>query len=102
MALELSDVGRIARLARLELPADQLPRVQAELNGLFDLIETLQNVDTQGVEPLAHPLSLLAPVALRLRDDVVTETASAHERAARQHSAPAVQDGLYLVPRVIE
>lgn len=102
MALELSDVGRIARLARLELPDEHTPRVQEELNRLFDLIETLQKVDTQGIEPLAHPLSLLEPVALRLRSDTVTEGHSEDERAQRQRSAPAVQDGLYLVPRVIE
>lgn len=99
MALTPLDVERIAHLARLELSADERAAMLAQLNGFFGIVEKMSAVDTSGVEPLYTPLSAVQDVALRLRDDVVTET---DEREANQRSAPAVEDGLFLVPRVIE
>ena len=99
MALTPQDVGRIAHLARLELqPAEQAAMLQ-QLNGFFSIVERMSAVDTSGVEPLYTPLSAVQNVALRLRDDVVSE---ANQRELNQRSAPAVEDGLFLVPKVIE
>ncbi|WP_425256795.1 Asp-tRNA(Asn)/Glu-tRNA(Gln) amidotransferase subunit GatC [Rubrivivax sp. RP6-9] len=99
MALSLEDVSRIAHLARLELRADEADAMLTQLNGFFDIVEKMGAVDTRGVEPLYTPLSAVQDVHLRLRDDVVTET---DQREANQKSAPAVEDGLFLVPKVIE
>lgn len=99
MHLTLQDIGRIAHLARLELSEPQAHAMQARLNGFFDIVEQMKAVDTTGVEPLAHPTAVIDPVALRLRDDVVSEP---NQRDANQISAPAVEDGLFLVPKVIE
>jgi aspartyl-tRNA(Asn)/glutamyl-tRNA(Gln) amidotransferase subunit C len=99
MALTPQDVSRIAHLARLALTADEERAMLAQLNGFFGIVERMGQVDTRGVEPLYTPLSALGAVALRLRDDAVTET---NERERNQRSAPHVEDGLYLVPRVIE
>jgi aspartyl-tRNA(Asn)/glutamyl-tRNA(Gln) amidotransferase subunit C len=99
MALTRNDVSRIAELARLELTPAESEAMLAQLNGFFAIVEKMSAVDTSGVEPLYTPLSAVSEVSLRLRDDVVTET---DEREANQRSAPAVEDGLYLVPRVIE
>jgi aspartyl-tRNA(Asn)/glutamyl-tRNA(Gln) amidotransferase subunit C len=99
MALTLQDVSRIAHLARLEVtPADQALMLE-QLNGFFGIVEQMSAVDTSGVEPLYTPLSAVQAVTLRLREDVVTET---NQREANQRSAPAVEDGLFLVPKVIE
>lgn len=99
MALDSKDVSRIANLARLELkPAEEAAMLQ-QLNGFFSIVEQMSAVDTSGIEPLYTPLSAVQEVALRLRDDVVTESDG---RAANQRSAPAVEDGLFLVPQVIE
>lgn len=99
MALTPQDVSRIAHLARLELSADEQSAMLAQLNGFFSIVERMGAVDTQGVEPLYTPLSAVSEVTLRLRDDVVTEV---DQRALNQRSAPAVEDGLFLVPKVIE
>lgn len=99
MALTPQDVSRIAHLARLQLSPAEEPEMLAQLNGFFGIVEQMSAVDTRGVEPLYTPLSAVQAVALRLRDDAVTET---DQRAANQQSAPAVEDGLFLVPRVIE
>lgn len=99
MALTPQDVSRIAHLARLELkPADETVML-AQLNNFFAIVEQMRAVDTAGIEPLYTPLSAVQAVELRLRDDVVTET---DQRALNQRSAPAVEDGLFLVPKVIE
>jgi aspartyl-tRNA(Asn)/glutamyl-tRNA(Gln) amidotransferase subunit C len=99
MPLTPQDVSRIAHLARLELsPADE-PVMLAQLNSFFTIVEQMRAVDTSGVAPLFTPLSAVQAVALRLREDVVTE---ANQREANQRSAPAVEDGLFLVPKVIE
>jgi aspartyl-tRNA(Asn)/glutamyl-tRNA(Gln) amidotransferase subunit C len=99
MALTLPDVQRIAELARLELDEAERAAALEQLNGFFEIVERMRAVDTSGVEPLYTPLAAVRPVQLRLREDAVTETDA---REANQRSAPAVQDGLYLVPRVIE
>ncbi|RKP49453.1 Asp-tRNA(Asn)/Glu-tRNA(Gln) amidotransferase subunit GatC [Trinickia fusca] len=99
MALTLTDVKRIAHLARLELADADAERTLVQLNEFFGLVEQMQAVDTAGIAPLAHPIEQIEEVALRLRADAVSETV---DRDAYQHSAPSVQDGLYLVPKVIE
>ena len=99
MALTPQDVQRIAHLARLELRPDEEAAMLRQLNDFFGIVERMGAVDTGGVEPLYTPLSALHAVELRLRDDVVTE---GNERQANQRSAPLVEDGLFLVPKVIE
>ncbi len=100
MSLELSDVVRIANLAQLELTADQASKTLGQLNGIFALVEQMGAVDTRGIEPLSHPIAALMPdLSLRLREDAVTES---DDREDNQAPAPVVQDGLYLVPKVIE
>lgn len=99
MALNPQDVSRIADLARLELSEAESATMLAQLNDFFSIVERMRAVDTQGVEPLYTPLAALGAVALRLRDDAVTEP---DQREANQASAPAIENGLYLVPRVIE
>ncbi|MGC4078757.1 MAG: Asp-tRNA(Asn)/Glu-tRNA(Gln) amidotransferase subunit GatC [Rubrivivax sp.] len=99
MALTPQDVSRIAHLARLELQPDEELRMLAQLNDFFGIVEKMSAVDTSGVEPLYTPLSAVQEVALRLREDRVTES---NRREANQQSAPAVEDGLFLVPKVIE
>jgi aspartyl-tRNA(Asn)/glutamyl-tRNA(Gln) amidotransferase subunit C len=99
MPLAIDDVRRIAHLARLELQPAEEQAMLAQLNGFFAIVEQMGAVETSGVEPLYTPLAAVQAAALRLRDDAVTER---DERAANQVSAPAVEDGLYLVPKVIE
>jgi aspartyl-tRNA(Asn)/glutamyl-tRNA(Gln) amidotransferase subunit C len=86
-------------LARLQLSTAERTAMLSQLNGFFGIVEQMSAVDTSGVEPLFTPLSAVQAVALRLRDDVVTE---ADQRALNQASAPRVEDGLFLVPKVIE
>jgi aspartyl-tRNA(Asn)/glutamyl-tRNA(Gln) amidotransferase subunit C len=95
MSLSPDDVKRIARLARIETSDAEAQATQAQLNSIFDLIATMQAVDTSGVSPMAHAQE----VYQRLRPDVATET---DRRAAFQAIAPAVENGLYLVPKVID
>ena len=99
MSLTSQDIARIANLARLELDAEHSNRMLQQLNGFFDIVEQMNAVDTAGVEPLAHPTAVMERVALRLRDDVVSEP---NQREVNQQSAPAVERGLFLVPKVIE
>jgi aspartyl-tRNA(Asn)/glutamyl-tRNA(Gln) amidotransferase subunit C len=99
MSLSSSDIARIASLARLQLASDESERMLSQINGFFDLVERMRSVDTTGVEPLAHPVAALEDITLRLRDDVVSEP---NDREANQKSAPAVEAGLFLVPKVIE
>jgi aspartyl-tRNA(Asn)/glutamyl-tRNA(Gln) amidotransferase subunit C len=99
MSLTCTDIDRIAHLARLELDDSQRERMLAKLNGFFDIVEAMRAVNTTGVEPLAHPVAAVREVSLRLREDVVAEP---DQRAINQRSAPAVEDGLFLVPKVIE
>ena len=99
MALSQDDIGRIANLARLELSGPESERMLAQLNSFFDVVEQMRAVDTSGVSPLAHPVAVIEQVQLRLRDDVVSEP---NNREANQKSAPAVEKGMFLVPKVIE
>jgi len=99
MSLTISDIGRIANLARLELQPDEADRMLGQINGFFDIVEQMRAVDTTGIEPLAHPVAAVQDVALRLRDDVASEP---NQREANQQTAPAVERGLFLVPKVIE
>ena len=99
MSLTLSDVKRIANLAQLDMDDAHAETALSELNGIFALAEQMQAVDTTGVAPLAHPLAAILALPLRLRDDVVTEQ---NRREDYQAPAPKAQDGLYLVPKVIE
>ena len=99
MSLTSSDISRIANLARLELKPTESARMLSQINGFFDIVEEMRAVNTTGIEPLAHPYATIAEVALRLREDRVSEPNS---REANQASAPAVDRGLFLVPRVIE
>jgi len=99
MSLTHSDIARIASLARLQLAPDESERMLSQLNGFFDIVEKMRSVDTTGVEPLAHPVATIEDITLRLRDDVASEP---NAREANQRSAPAVEGGLFLVPKVIE
>lgn len=99
MSLSASDIARIASLARLQLASDESERMLSQINGFFDLVERMRSVNTAGVEPLAHPVAAIEDITLRLRDDVVSEP---DNREANQKSAPAVEAGLFLVPKVIE
>lgn len=95
MSLDSADVAKIAHLARLEVPSAALADYAQALSGILTLVEQMDAVDTQGVEPMAHPLHM----SQRLREDQPTET---DRREAFQSIAPLTEDGLYLVPRVIE
>ena len=103
MSLTPTDISRIANLARVELKPDESERMLTQINGFFEIVEKMRTVDTSGIEPLAHPFDAyrakVSDVALRLRDDVVSEP---NNREANQRSAPAVERGLFLVPTVIE
>jgi len=99
MPLTSTDIARIAQLARLELAPSESERMLGQLNGFFDLVQTMRAVDTRGVEPLAHAFETRGDIALRLREDVVSEP---DDRAANQRNAPRVEAGLFLVPKVIE
>jgi aspartyl-tRNA(Asn)/glutamyl-tRNA(Gln) amidotransferase subunit C len=99
MALTTQDLARIAHLARLQPTAEQSSQLLVQLNDFFNVVEQIQAVNTTGIEPLAHPAAVMADVALRLRPDGVLEH---NERDAHQQSAPAVERGLFLVPKVIE
>jgi aspartyl-tRNA(Asn)/glutamyl-tRNA(Gln) amidotransferase subunit C len=99
MSLNPQDIARIANLARLELQPAESDRMLAQINGFFAIVEKMRAVDTSGVEPLNHPVAAVQAIALRLREDVPSEP---NQREANQQSAPAVERGLFLVPKVIE
>ena len=99
MALTSQDIARVAHLARLALRPEETEHTLGQLNGFFSLVTQMAAVNTDGVEPLAHPAAVLGQVALRLREDVASEP---NQRDASQASAPAVERGLFLVPKVIE
>ena len=99
MSLTSADIARIANLARLELKPVESERMRVQINGFFDLVEKMRAVDTTGLEPLAHPVATFQDINLRLREDRVSEP---NNREANQRSAPAVEHGLFLVPKVIE
>lgn len=95
MSLSLDQVRRIAHLARIEVSDAEARATQAQLNDIFGLIEKMQAVNTDEVEPMAHAQDLVA----RLREDIVTES---DQHRLFQSAAPRVEQGLYLVPKVIE
>jgi aspartyl-tRNA(Asn)/glutamyl-tRNA(Gln) amidotransferase subunit C len=99
MSLTSADIARIANLARLELQSAESARMLTQINGFFELVEKMRAVDTSGIEPLAHPLATIQNITLRLREDRVSEP---NNREANQRNAPAVEHGLFLVPKVIE
>ena len=95
MSLSDDQIRRIARLARIAIGNEESAQVRDRLNRVLGLIDQLQAVDTTGIEPMSHALDLVQP----LRPDAVTES---DQRARFQSGAPAVEGGLYLVPKVIE
>ncbi|RVU30685.1 MULTISPECIES: Asp-tRNA(Asn)/Glu-tRNA(Gln) amidotransferase subunit GatC [Neptunomonas] len=95
MALNRTDVEKIAHLARLQIEESDVQAYADNLSNILDLVDQMQSVDTTDVSPLAHPLDAVQ----RLRADVVTEE---NQREALQSAAPAVENGLFLVPKVIE
>jgi aspartyl-tRNA(Asn)/glutamyl-tRNA(Gln) amidotransferase subunit C len=99
MALNSQDIARIANLARLELQPEESQRMLGQINGFFDIVERMRAVDTAGIEPLSHPVAAIQDISLRLREDVASEP---NQREANQRTAPAVERGLFLVPKVIE
>lgn len=102
MAITPQDVARIARLARIELSPDETAHAQKDLSGMLSLIETLQAVDTTGIEPMAHPLAEHQDIMLRLRDDTAAAGDNLAQRQALMANSPAENEGLFLVPTVIE
>jgi aspartyl-tRNA(Asn)/glutamyl-tRNA(Gln) amidotransferase subunit C len=99
MSLTSDDIHRLAKLARIDITPAETERTLAELNNIFSMVETLQAVDTTGLVPLCHPIATIQEMQLRLRDDVVTETNS---RDANMANAPQQENGLFLVPKVLE
>ncbi len=95
MALNTEDIKRIAHLARIQINDDEAAQTLTKLTGIMGLIEQMQAVDTTGITPMSHSQD----VVQRLREDVISKT---NQREAFQSLAPATQDGLYLVPRVVE
>ena len=102
MSLTTLDIQRIANLARLALQPAEEARMLDKINDFFGIVEQISAVDTTGVVPMAHPVDAMhnsPEMALRLRTDTVSEP---NQREANQQSAPAVENGLFLVPKVIE
>ncbi|MGM0952054.1 MAG: Asp-tRNA(Asn)/Glu-tRNA(Gln) amidotransferase subunit GatC [Pseudomonadota bacterium] len=95
MSISREDIEKVAVLARIKVDDEQVSALEKDLGNILDLVDQLGAADTDSVEPMAHPLDAVQ----RLRPDEVTET---DQRAAFQAIAPATEDGLYLVPRVIE
>jgi len=95
MALNITDIKRIAHLARIEVSDKEAETTLTKLSGILGLIEEMQAVDTAGIVPMSHSQNVMQ----RLREDVVTEK---NQREEFQKIAPSVDSGLYLVPKVIE
>jgi aspartyl-tRNA(Asn)/glutamyl-tRNA(Gln) amidotransferase subunit C len=93
--LSPAEIRRIARLARIEVDDAQVAALGPELNAILGMVEAMQAIDTAGVEPMSHPQAF----AQRLREDAVSEP---DRRAEYQSVAPQVEDGLFLVPKVLE
>ncbi|AZT84599.1 Asp-tRNA(Asn)/Glu-tRNA(Gln) amidotransferase subunit GatC [Marinobacter sp. NP-4(2019)] len=95
MTISRKDIEKVAVLARIRVDEEQVSALEKDLGNILDLVDQLGSADTANVEPLAHPLDAVQ----RLRKDEVTET---NQREAFLAIAPATENGLYLVPRVIE
>lgn len=102
MKLTPDDLKRIAHLARIAVSDSEVNALQTQLNGIFGLIDELQAVDTTGIEPLSHPLDVIQHQAQRLREDCVTQPSEREQRAANMANAPAEENGLFLVPKVLD
>ena len=99
MPFDPATLSRIAKLARLDIPADALSGVGDDMSSILTLIDQLQAVDTTGVAPLSHPLSVMAEMTLNLREDTAVATI---DREISLSNAPQTENGLFLVPKVIE
>jgi aspartyl-tRNA(Asn)/glutamyl-tRNA(Gln) amidotransferase subunit C len=99
MSLNQENIARLANLACLHLSDAEQTAALSQINNIIGLIDTLRQQDTAGIEPLAHPLAAIAPVVLRFREDVVT---AFDHRQANQSNAPAIEQGLFLVPKVLD
>jgi aspartyl-tRNA(Asn)/glutamyl-tRNA(Gln) amidotransferase subunit C len=99
MSLSQDQIARVARLARIALRPEENSTVLERLNRVLGLIDQMQAVDASGIVPMSYPLDAVMTAVQRLRPDAVTET---DLRELYQSVAPAVEDGLYLVPKVIE
>jgi aspartyl-tRNA(Asn)/glutamyl-tRNA(Gln) amidotransferase subunit C len=99
MSFDTQHLDKIKALSCLKLSPEQAPVLVEQINSIVQLADTLSQEDTTGIEPMAHPLALFNPVALRLREDLAYES---NQRQANMANAPAQQDGLFLVPKVIE
>jgi aspartyl-tRNA(Asn)/glutamyl-tRNA(Gln) amidotransferase subunit C len=99
MSLTSDDIHRLAKLARIDITPAETERTLTELNNIFSMVETLQAVDTTDLVPLCHPIATIQEMQLRLRDDVVTES---NARDANMANAPQKENGLFLVPKVLE
>jgi len=95
MTISRTDIEKVAVLARIRVDDEQVSALEKDLGNILDLVDQLGAADTDSVEPMAHPLDAVQ----RLRADEVTET---DQRESFQAIAPATENGLYLVPRVIE
>ena len=95
MSLDADEVKKIAMLARLQIDEADIPSYVTNLTNILDLVAQMEAVDTEGVVPMSHPQEAVQ----RLREDVVSEE---DQREAFQTVAPATDEGLYLVPKVIE
>lgn len=99
MSITIKDVRQVARLAQIELDSSEEEQTLTHLNGLFNLIDQMSNIDTTNVEPLTHPISMIQEINQRLRTDEVSE---ANQREANMANAPQAESGLFLVPKVID
>ncbi len=102
MTINDQDLLRLAKLSRIEITPEELAGTRNDLNRILGLIADLQAIDTNGIEPMAHPLEAHQDIALRLRPDEAAPTQTAEQRSTLMRNAPAQHDGLFLVPTVIE
>lgn len=102
MAITQQDVAHIAQLAHIALTPEQTAQAEQDFTQILELIHELQDVDTAGIEPLVQPLAVIQDLHLRLRADEPAPTSTTAERDALMSNAPALSDGLFLVPTVIE
>ena len=99
MPLTSQEIQKIASLAKLDLSSGQEEKMLQQINAFFEIVEQIKSVDTSSISPLSHPWATVQEVSLRLRDDQVSET---NQRELNQKSAPKLEKGLFLVPKVIE
>lgn len=95
MSLDKDEIAKVARLARIEIPKDQVNQLAQDLNGILNLVDQMQAVDTKNIEPLSHPHD----AKQWLRADRITES---NQRESLLQNAPAQENGLFLVPKVID